>query len=222
MATAKPSKPKPKSATAKAKSAVTRAKPATAKAPTTAKPKAATSSKAGEPMVAFLRGVNLGKRTVKSADLKAAFVAMGYPEARTLIASGNVLFTARPSRSLAAELEIGLEARFGFPIAVVLRTRAELRAMIASAPFAVPLPATARPHGVLFAESCPPGIPRAGITGDYDIVRVDPRELFLVGWVQPEGGMGKLLTKLLADLAKDQVSTARAWNTLVKAAEPDI
>lgn len=33
---------------------------------------------------AFLRGVNLGKRTTRSADLKAAFESLGYEGVRTL------------------------------------------------------------------------------------------------------------------------------------------
>ncbi len=169
-----------------------------------------------EPMVAFLRGVNLGKRTVRSADLQAAFVAMGHADARTLIASGNVKFTAPPSKALTAELEAGLEEHFGFPISVILRRRTELAAIVASAPFGK-LAETARPHCVLFATACPPAIP-AGVAGDYDLVRVDARELYIVAWVQPKGGMGKQTTKLFATLQKQAVSTARAWNTIVKAA----
>ena len=44
--------------------------------------------------VAFLRGINLGKRQVKSADLVDAFAAMGFDNVKTLLASGNVLFDA--------------------------------------------------------------------------------------------------------------------------------
>ena len=37
---------------------------------------------------AFLRGVNLGKRTVKSAELRAAFEELGFSDVKTLLASG--------------------------------------------------------------------------------------------------------------------------------------
>lgn len=172
-----------------------------------------------EPHVAFLRGVNLGKRTVKSVDLVAAFAGLGFAGARTLIASGNVRFTARPAAKLAAQIEAGLEAHFGFAIAVVLRTQVELRALVASAPFAgVALTEDARPHGVLFAGGVPVGVPLVGVPGDYDVVRVDAREVFLVAWRQPQGGIGKQVTKLLDILNRRSVSTARAWTTLCKAA----
>ena len=55
--------------------------------------------------VAFLRGVNLGKRTVKSAELKAAFEAMGFENVKTLLASGNVLFDARAGKGLKDQIE---------------------------------------------------------------------------------------------------------------------
>ena len=58
---------------------------------------------------AFLRGVNLGKRTVKSAELKAAFEALGFENVKTLLASGNVLFDTKPSKSLKGKIEAGLK-----------------------------------------------------------------------------------------------------------------
>jgi uncharacterized protein (DUF1697 family) len=61
---------------------------------------------------AFLRGVNLGKRTVKSAELKAAFEAMGFADVKTLLASGNVLFDARASKTLQQKIETGLAMFF--------------------------------------------------------------------------------------------------------------
>ena len=57
---------------------------------------------------AFLRGVNLGKRTVKSAELKAAFETMGFENVKTLLASGNVLFDARAGKGLQGKIEAGL------------------------------------------------------------------------------------------------------------------
>ncbi|MFN8634359.1 MAG: DUF1697 domain-containing protein [Chloroflexota bacterium] len=41
--------------------------------------------------VAFLRGINLGKRRVKNDDLERAFASMGFSGVKVLIASGNVI-----------------------------------------------------------------------------------------------------------------------------------
>ena len=52
--------------------------------------------------LAFLRGVNLGKRQTKSADLKAVFESLGYAGVKTLITSGNVLFETGAPKGLKA------------------------------------------------------------------------------------------------------------------------
>ena len=87
---------------------------------------------------AFLRGVNLGRRTVKSAELKAAFEAMGLADVKTLLASGNVLFDAPSARGLKAKIEAGLKAAFGFEVGTVLRSLDELEAAIELAISAAP------------------------------------------------------------------------------------
>src|SRR6185437_15019893 len=61
---------------------------------------------------AFLRGVNLGKRTVRSADLVAAFGEMGFSNAKTLIASGNVLFDADTEKNLDEQYVAACDQRF--------------------------------------------------------------------------------------------------------------
>lgn len=66
--------------------------------------------------VAFLRGINLGKRRVKMADLRRHVEALGFEGVGTFIASGNVIFDhedADPSR-LEARIETHLEEALGF------------------------------------------------------------------------------------------------------------
>ena len=52
-------------------------------------------------VAALLRGVNLGKRQVKMADLRAAVEALGHTDVATYLQSGNVVFTpaGRPTGS---------------------------------------------------------------------------------------------------------------------------
>ncbi len=87
--------------------------------------------------VAFLRGINVGGRTVKMAELKKAFESLGFRNVRTVLASGNVVFDAAgPERkALARKIEEALEKRWGFAIPVVLRAADELRALDAADPF---------------------------------------------------------------------------------------
>ncbi|NJQ01035.1 DUF1697 domain-containing protein [Streptomyces zingiberis] len=88
---------------------------------------------------ALLRGINVGgARKVPMADLRAVLTGLGYGRVRTLLQSGNAVFTAPDHRDpgrLAAEVERALAEWFGFPVVVVVRTAGELRAVVAANPF---------------------------------------------------------------------------------------
>jgi uncharacterized protein (DUF1697 family) len=88
--------------------------------------------------VALLRGINVGgKNLIKMADLKACFEANGYVDVVTYIQSGNVVFTARGTGApeLASRIERMLSETFGhYDASVVLRTKAQMRAIVDKAP----------------------------------------------------------------------------------------
>ena len=87
--------------------------------------------------VALLRGINVGgNNLIKMPDLKTAFETAGFEEVTTYIQSGNVIFTAPPSKAneLAAQIEDMLLATFGLPIKVVLRSQAQMRSIVRKAP----------------------------------------------------------------------------------------
>lgn len=170
---------------------------------------------------AFLRGVNLGKRQTKSADLKAIFEELGFDGVRTLISSGNVLFETKSAKGLKGKIETALEKRFGFAVGVVLRTHDELETMLGSKPFAKVDPeADVKFHVLMFAAAMAEPLPKLpGIPGDYDIARVDPREIYIVAHKKPDGGYlaGGALDKLDKLLPKGHLVTMRNWNTIEKA-----
>lgn len=88
--------------------------------------------------LAFLRGINLGKRRLKMDHLRELFVEMGCTDVETYIASGNVIFDdrARDARKLALKIEQHLAARLGYDVDTFVRTRAEVAALAAMRPFA--------------------------------------------------------------------------------------
>src|SRR5687768_6660830 len=87
--------------------------------------------------VAFLRGINVGKRRVKNDALSTVFDALGFENVRVLIASGNVAFDAdkQNEATLTKVVEAGLEQALGFQVSVMLRSLPELRAMLDRDPF---------------------------------------------------------------------------------------
>jgi uncharacterized protein (DUF1697 family) len=86
--------------------------------------------------VALLRGINVGKaKRVSMADLKALVEGLGYRDVRTLLNSGNVVFTARAKpEAAAARIEKALAERTGVSARVTVLTAAELAAAVAENP----------------------------------------------------------------------------------------
>lgn len=86
--------------------------------------------------VALLRGVNVGGITIRNADLRHVLGGMGLAEVRTYLASGNAVFRSPRTRDeLKPAIEAALEERFGYDAWIVLVTRPEVEAAIASFPF---------------------------------------------------------------------------------------
>lgn len=91
-----------------------------------------------ERYVAFLRGMNLGKRRIKNEELRAEFEALGFEEVATFRASGNVIFAAARKKSegaLTKEVEAGLGEALGYEVPVYLRSCEEVAAIAAEEPF---------------------------------------------------------------------------------------
>jgi len=88
--------------------------------------------------IAFLRGINLGKRRVKMEQLRGLFEAMKFTAVETFIASGNVLFTAKSADAgmLGRRIEVHLEKSLGYAVDTFVRSRAEVAAIAAARPFA--------------------------------------------------------------------------------------
>lgn len=98
--------------------------------------------------VAFLRGINLGRRRVKMDVLRQHVEALGFTDVSTVLASGNVIFSARAARpaSLEHRIEGHLEARLGYDVDTYVRTAPEVLAVAAREPF--PAPDVAAAHAV--------------------------------------------------------------------------
>ncbi len=82
---------------------------------------------------ALLRGINVGTaKRLAMADLRAIVTAAGYGTARTLLNSGNVVFTGtrQAPHRVAARLEQDIEAHAGFHSHVVVLDAAELSAVV--------------------------------------------------------------------------------------------
>ncbi|GAB2653656.1 DUF1697 domain-containing protein [Prescottella soli] len=66
--------------------------------------------------VALLRGINVGGINIKMADLRRVFTDLGFDDVKTVLASGNVLFTtdSADTAALKAGIESALRAAFRY------------------------------------------------------------------------------------------------------------
>jgi uncharacterized protein (DUF1697 family) len=87
--------------------------------------------------VALIRGINVGRaKRVAMADLRALFEGLGYADVRTLLNSGNVVFTATreaPGKS-STRIENALTTELGVTARVTVITAEELATAVSENP----------------------------------------------------------------------------------------
>jgi uncharacterized protein (DUF1697 family) len=105
--------------------------------------------------VALLRGINVGgNNLIKMMALKACFEEQGFRDVATFIQSGNVLFDSDDSRQaeLVRQIERLLAATFNYPASIVLRSRKQLRDIVARAPAGFGTQPDRYRHDVIFLK----------------------------------------------------------------------
>ena len=87
--------------------------------------------------IALLRGINVGRaKRVAMADLRALVEGLGYGDVRTLLNSGNVVFTVPGTAKgdVASRIEKAIETQLGVSSRVTVITAAELAAIVEENP----------------------------------------------------------------------------------------
>jgi uncharacterized protein (DUF1697 family) len=164
--------------------------------------------------IALLRGINVGgKGMVAMPGLATAFEGAGATDVRTYIQSGNVVFThrERTEAKLVDALERATADYAGFDVPVVLRTTAQMRAVVEKNPY--PHASGTTLHVMFYAAKVDAAALRA-----LGLERFAPEEATAVGrdlYLHLPNGIGR--AKLPPVLAKLKVpGTARNWNTVTK------
>ncbi|WNM30999.1 DUF1697 domain-containing protein [Streptomyces sp. Li-HN-5-11] len=172
---------------------------------------------------ALLRGINVGgSKKVPMAELRALMGGLGHDGVRTYLQSGQAVFTAGhgDEESLAAELAQAIEKRFGFPVDVIVRDHAYLRAVAEACPFPAAELEARQLHLTYYSapadEARFADIDQAAFLPEE--FRLGDRALYLYA---PDGlGRSKLAEQLSRRrLAKGVIATSRNWNTVVKLVE---
>jgi uncharacterized protein (DUF1697 family) len=172
--------------------------------------------------VALLRGINLaGRNKVAMADLRAVVSSLGHTDVSTYIQSGNVVFTAADSPSLAADLERAIRDSLGMSPSVVVLTRGELAQVVRDNPYpdepnprAVHAVFLTAPPTQATADALANAQKRVGDAGRGDTAQLIGRTIYLH---TPDGfGRSKLAGLIVQSGKPELTGTARNWATVTK------
>lgn len=178
--------------------------------------------------VALMRGVNIGRRRLAMADLRRALEAAGCSDVTTYLQSGNaVVDVPRAAGATAASVGPWLEeiigAAAGFEVPVVVRTGAEMAAIVAANPY--PDAGGTALHVVFYR----PG-PEPGPVAEQAVARIDPAAFAPEActargddlYLHLPGGIGRSALAKAGDTAARRkpilLGTARNWNTVTELA----
>ena len=178
----------------------------------------APAPRAAEPLVAFLRGVNVGgKNKLPMRALVALFEELGCTGVLPYIQSGNVVFRLAKGRDAPAVSDAiakGFEARFGFVAPVITRAKSELRAAVEANPFLAEGADPATLH-VGFLAHAPDARAIAALDprrSPPDRFAVHGREVYLC---LPNGVARSKLTNAYFDAQLATTTTIRNWRTVL-------
>ncbi len=166
---------------------------------------------------ALLRGVNVGGRSkISMADLKAVLSGLGYQDVRTLLQSGNAVFTATEGPDeLEAAIEAVLAAELGLRTRCLVRSNADLRAVVAGHPFADVADNGSKMVALFLSANPAPGagVEHDPVALDPDRIRVGDRVVYQ--WC-PNGVSEAPLVGPFLERKWGVVATGRNWNTVGK------
>jgi len=173
-------------------------------------------------LVCFLRGINVGGHaTIKMDALRALFISLKFHEPETYVQSGNIVFKT-PERSLrlvAASIKQAIEKEFSCSPEIILRTAAELRAVVRNNPFAKRSNIEAAKLHVFFLAAQP----AKNAAESLRRLAIQPEELHIIGrelFIYFPNGVGKSrLPWARLDKALETKGTGRNWNTVTKVVE---
>ena len=165
--------------------------------------------------IVLLRGINIGSRNrIAMPALRKALEEAGFTDVQTYLQSGNVVVESRAKpETVRTKVEQLIEQRFGLEIAVVVRTRAELAAVVKRNPHAK-VATNPKAYQVTFLEQKLPAKTVRELeqaAADDERVVVSGREVY--AWHPQTIARSKLWSKL-AGQGLGVTATSRNWTTV--------
>jgi uncharacterized protein (DUF1697 family) len=169
--------------------------------------------------ISLLKGINVGgNKIIKMEALRVLYESLGFGGVTTLLQSGNVVFATEQgdAAALAAQIEAGIAATFGFESKIILRTAQQWRGIIDTHPFTAPQLAEPSKLLVSFLSEAPQPSVVAALLANYggaESVYERGTELYIY---YPDGMGRSKLDQVLSDRKLGVTQTGRNWNTVGK------
>ena len=170
-------------------------------------------------LIVLLRGVNLaGRNRVAMPQLREALEESG-EKVSTYVQSGNVVLSSKASpKRVGTDVEKLIAERFGLDISVVVRTRAQLAAVVKRNPFGK-VAKNPKLYQVTFLEKAP----AADVVRKFEAAAVGKEQVAHIGrefyaW-HPDGVGRSKLAALMSGKGLGVTGTARNWTTVTRLLE---
>ena len=179
----------------------------------------AKKGRAGSMLVALLRGINVGSaRRVAMADLRTLVEGLGFHDVRTLLNSGNVVFSA-PGRSdparAALSIQDALEEKLGVAARVIVIDAEELSEIASANPLTAIADNPSRLLVGILADAADKEKLSEIAARDWGNERIAFGATRAVYMWMPAGVIESRLNAAVSKVLKDGV-TARNWATMLK------
>jgi uncharacterized protein (DUF1697 family) len=172
--------------------------------------------------VALLRGINVGgHKKVDMEDLRQAIASLGLQNAKTVLATGNVVFEAPVTDldCLTSTIQNKIKTDFGLDVSVLLRRLQEVQDLVDANPFkGITVTPQTRLYVTFLAEKPDSHleIPYESSEKDFLILRVSEREVCSVLTLTPNSRTTGAMDFMEKEFGKH--ITTRNWNTIIKIA----
>lgn len=166
--------------------------------------------------VAFLRGINTGKKQVKMDQLRKVLEEQNLTNVKTILASGNIIFETTTTTPTVEELETTLKNSFGFEIPVILRTFPQIQKLIQSKPFKnISITPETRLYVTFLGNKPTPEQKKIELLDEsFQIIQITDNEVCSVKILQDGRGTVDAMEILEKQFGKNV--TTRNWNTITK------
>jgi uncharacterized protein (DUF1697 family) len=165
--------------------------------------------------IALLRGINVGGKALKMADLKDAVSTLGFADVQTYLQSGNMVFrtAAADTGALAERIADAIRDHAVMDVTVMVRDAAEWRRVVTGNPYrqATEFPKTV--HAFILDRM--PETSRLDMLAAREAGR---EEWAIVGgtlYLHTPDGFGKSMLGNIVERILKVPMTARNWNTVL-------